>query len=351
MKQAVWAAWGALVVLWSAESSACSCAYLFELVGTQRRFDHDTGEHVGRPVPDPSKPILVLLSDELMEPELYLGEESLTFSLNRLTDDSLCGGDIVALAPGRTIAPGESLELVSPSLKQRAQEYESSNGRASGIEHTFSFQTGGARAPIDSELRVSVSWERSWPTKLSGSCTANELIGLDGHGIARVLIQSQSEVVFFAQAEVTLPDGEVYRQLAASQHRTRWEDERAQLLGGSQLSDTLPLTHPGDIPECVVVNIFDHELALVHRGQYCPDEEQFSLGATSATAVIPARLAQLPDFPVFPEDEPKEEKGCTVAGEAGLPSTSFWGALTLLGTWVARRWRGLMGDRARLRAR
>lgn len=341
MKRAVWAVWGTFVVLWSTEALACSCGYNFELVGTQRRYDWDTGEHVSRPVPDPSKPILVLLSDELAEPELYLGAERLPFSLNRLTDDSLCGGDIVALTPERPVAPGESLELVSPRLKKRAQEYESSHGRPSTIEHTFSFQTGGVRPLIDSELQVSVSWERSWPTKLSGSCMANEIIGLDGHGIARVLISSQSEVTFFAQAEVTLPDGNVYRQLAASQYRTRLEDERVQLLGGSQLSDTLPLTHPGDLPECVAVDIFDHELALVHRGQYCPDEEQFSLGITSAVAVIPARLAPLPAFPVFPLDEPRAEKGCTVAGGVGLPSNSLWALFPLLGGGAARRRRQL----------
>ena len=347
---------GLSCLIWVTDSSACTCRSTFSLVDAEKRgiFNDPSREIVydlKELVLDPTQPILFVADDWDSDPQLFYGDKKISYTLERLEDDDLCGGDIFALFPDIAPRTGERYTLVSPDIQKRALEYQASltdeekerdaerQAERSSIEYDgddgeLQFSFGDAASLIETELTVSVNWVRSWPYEMSGGgCYANALTPYQGYGSARVEILSSDDVAFSATVGVVLPEGEPYQEAYHSRWRVNDKGDGYEKLSGARLTGALPLTRSGDQPECITVSVYDQGLESIFEQEFCPDPESY--GQPWARETFAAQLAPLPEYPSRIEKE--DTSGCNVAHRPGSNLNGLW--LLAFGSFLMRRLR------------
>jgi hypothetical protein len=351
------AMWTCVVLLWATEIWACTCTQPFSLV-SEERLSRALLEPIDDPILlDPSQPIVMLISRYLDTPIVYEGKQSLGYSLQRISYDSLCGADLVALTLEESPRPGSTLEIVSPLLRARAAA-EESRGSTADWYSPIQVHFGSRNTLTDTSVNVFVTWKRSWPSEF-GSCDSNALLEHQSHGSATVLVTSNDAVEFFATSRVVLRSGESYQVNDFSHWKTSFENGRPHELSGSFLSHQIPLTHPGDSPECVEVTVYDSWFQVIFRESLCARTPYYE--DPSQFKSFDARLAPLPPMPLeegnlAPSDEchltPLEEgtvtsrHGCSFQ-EGAAPLQPSWFIVAMATLLLAHRRRPSENERGR----
>lgn len=285
--------------------------------------------HGETPILDPTRAILVARGQSIGDLELYREGEPVAFEAREITSDALCGWDLLALTPSVTQKAGENWSLLSPALKQQAQEEQEHYGEVIGRDGELEFSFGEGQDRLESKLEVTAFWTPRPPEDFEGGlCAANVLLPYKSLGIVNVHVLSDDEVAFAATAQVQLPGGEPYQLQSHSRWRFDYEENEAIEKSGSELFLQLPLTDEGPLPECIALQLYDQDLNVIFDEMVCPNGDIES--NVSASRSVFARLAPLPEYPEEPSA--RASSGCSViAPPRKSPAGIFIFGLALLG--------------------
>jgi len=313
-----------MVGLWSRSAEACSCGVSTAIASWGPGDTHDRGS-----------PILVW-DDDPSHHVLSAGDGGeLSVVRSEVRDDDFCGGSLYAYQPEETPAVGSTLSVVDVarqswvdqiSEREWAKIYADPDYDPADYRYAYWMKVVEPRPTFETQLQVSVYWDGWWPRPFADSiCAAAALIPYDSRGSARVQVgQAYGDLnappEFYLAARVTLPGGEVFQTLGK-----RWVGDVTQVW------TDVPLTRPGDVPECVSVTVYDHLLRPVFEENICAGPDLLDSGADAGawrkfTADLRALRPALPSEPESPEGS---LGGCSF-GAASRAAPQFGGGLWLI---------------------
>lgn len=318
-----------LSVAWPSSARACSCRLAFEVVTVVDRVSGlEPVDEV--PVVAIDRPVILSVDDLVETLEFYRGDELLAYEYERIVDDSLCGGDLLAVKLLSPVEVGDELSFVSPEVAELAATYE----EPPEWSLPRRLRLGPAQEAEDSDVSVSVLWTRSWPYEFSGAgCAANELSPHTGYGEGRVFASSGSDVEYYVSARVLLPNAQPYQHTGLSRFDVHYNDDReVQKAEGTSATVHVPLTDPSETPECIQVTVYDHRFTPIFDQEMCPEEPV--LGDAHAWATFSASLVALPDFPEERDEVSVWGGGCSLA--RGHTKDPWWAMLAVILLWKRR---------------